>query len=130
MMASSTTMPMASVSASSVTLLMENPRKYITAKVATIDVGMARPGMIVARRFLRNRKMITITSPAAISSVSCASVIERRTKSDPSKATSSVTPAGSASWMRGSSAWMPSATSMRLDLDWRITPTATAAVPL
>ena len=62
MIASSTTMPMASVSASSVRLLMEKPRKYMTAKVATMDVGIASPGMIVARRFRRNTKMMSTTS--------------------------------------------------------------------
>src|SRR5439155_668980 len=39
MIASSTTMPMAIVSASSVKLLIEKPRKYMMANVATIDVG-------------------------------------------------------------------------------------------
>jgi len=38
-MASSTTMPMAMVSASSVKLLIEKPRKYMMANVATIDAG-------------------------------------------------------------------------------------------
>ena len=66
MIASSTTMPMASVSASRVKLLIEKPRKYMIAKVATMDVGIARPGMIVARRFRRKTKMITTTSPAAM----------------------------------------------------------------
>ena len=123
-------MPMASVSASNVTLLIEKPRKYMIAKVETIDAGIAIPGIMVARRFRRNRKMMTITSPAAISSVSWASVIERRTKVDASNATSSDTPGGSCRCTRGSSAWMASATCSRFDLDWRMTPTATARVPL
>ena len=32
------------------------------ANVATMDVGIARPGMIVARRFRRNTKMMITTS--------------------------------------------------------------------
>src|SRR2546427_5883701 len=47
MIASSTTMPMAIVSASSVKLLIENPRKYMMANVATIDAGIASPGITV-----------------------------------------------------------------------------------
>ena len=47
------------------------------AKVATMDVGIARPGMMVARRLRRKTKMITTTRPAARISVSSASWIER-----------------------------------------------------
>src|SRR2546422_5748798 len=61
MIASSTTMPMAIVSASSVKLLIEKPRKYMMANVATIDAGIASPGITVARRFRRNTKMINTT---------------------------------------------------------------------
>ncbi len=52
------------------------------ANVATMDVGIARPGMIVARRFRRKMKMMITTSAAAMSSVSSASRIERDTKID------------------------------------------------
>ena len=103
MIASSTTMPMARVSASSVKLLIENPRKYMIANVATMDVGIARPGMIVARRLRRNTKMMITTSSAAIPSVSSASWIERFTKIDSSNAVLMCTPGGSDCWMRGSS---------------------------
>jgi len=130
MIASSTTMPMARVSASRVKLLIEKPRKYMMANVATMDVGIASPGMIVARRFRRNTKMITTTSPAAISSVSSASWMERCTKMDWSNAVVILTPGGSEAWIRGSSARISLATSMMLDLDCRTTPMATAGVPL
>ena len=66
MIASSTTMPIARVSASRVKLLIEKPRKYMIAKVAMMDVGIARPGMIVARRLRRKMKMMTTTSAAAM----------------------------------------------------------------
>ena len=100
------------------------------AKVATMDVGIARPGMIVARRFRRKTKMITTTRPAAMSRVSSASWIERCTKIDWSNAVLMCTPGGSDAWIRGSSARIASATAMMFDLDCRTTPIATADVPL
>ena len=74
MIASSTTMPMARVSASRVKLLIENPMKYMIANVATMDVGIARPGMMVARRLRRKTKMMITTRIAAMSRVSSASL--------------------------------------------------------
>jgi hypothetical protein len=103
MIASSTTIPMASVRASSVKLLTENPMKYMMANVATMDVGMARPGMIVARRLRRNTKMMITTRIAAITRVSWASRIELLTKVDWSNAGVTVTPGGSEAWIFGSS---------------------------
>ena len=56
--------------------------KYMMANADTIDVGIARPGMIVARKLRRKRKMMTTTSRAAISKVSSASLMERFTNID------------------------------------------------
>ena len=95
MIASSTTMPIAIVSASRVKLLIENPRKYMIAKVDTMDAGIASPGMIVARTFRRNTKMINTTRIAAMSRVRRASLIECVTNTDPSNAICSFTPSGS-----------------------------------
>ena len=100
------------------------------AKVATMDVGIASPGMTVARRFLRKMKMMMTTSAAAMISVSWASRMERETKIDSSNATLSLTPGGSDSWILGSSSRMASATWMMFAFDWRMTPIATADVPL
>src|SRR6266516_5562992 len=108
MMASSTTMPMAIVSASSVKMLIEKPRKYMMAKVETIDAGIASPGITVARRFRRNTKMISTTRMAAIKSVRRASLIECVTNTDPSHAISSFTPGGSVCWMPGIASDPPS----------------------
>ncbi|MNE72748.1 hypothetical protein D3C80_1687150 [compost metagenome] len=47
-MASSTTKPVAMVSAISVRLLMEKSRKYMTAKVPTRESGTATLGIMVA----------------------------------------------------------------------------------
>ena len=130
MIASSTTMPIAMVSARSVKLLIENPRKYMIANVEMIDAGMARPGMIVARRFRKNTKMISTTRIAAISSVRRASAIECVTNTDPSYALCSFTPSGNVCWMAGSSSRMFRATSRRFAFDCRTTPMATDGDPL
>ena len=100
------------------------------ANAATMDVGIARPGMMVARRLRRNTKMITTTRPAAMISVSSASRIEVFTNSDWSNAGVSATPGGNDAWIFGSSWWIASATEMMFAFDWRTTPMATAAVPL
>ena len=94
-----------------------------------IDTGMASAGMIVARSVARNRKMMRMTSPAVISSVSRASAMERWTKIVPSNAMFSVTPAGNASRIAGSSRCTPAATSSTLAFDWRTTPMKTASLP-
>ncbi|MNE30347.1 hypothetical protein D3C80_1238570 [compost metagenome] len=54
-MASSTTRPVARISAISDRLLSEKPHRYMTAKVPTSDTGTARLGISEARRLPRNR---------------------------------------------------------------------------
>ena len=100
------------------------------ANVEMTDAGIARPGMIVARMFRRNTKMIKTTRIAAISNVRRASLIECVTNSDPSYATCSFTPTGSACWMLGSAPRMLRATSIKFALDCRTTPIATDGDPL
>ena len=68
-MASSTTKPTDSVSASSVMLLMEKPNAYIAAQVPISETGTASAGMIVAETERRNRKITRTTSAIAIASV-------------------------------------------------------------
>ena len=63
--ASSTTRPMASTMASSVSVLMEKPNSAITAKAPISEIGMVTIGMIVALSERRNRKMISTTSTIA-----------------------------------------------------------------
>ena len=53
--ASSTTKPTESVSASSVMLLIEKSKAYMTAKGPTNEIGTASPGMMVAVPERRNR---------------------------------------------------------------------------
>ena len=69
-MASSTTKPTDSVSASSVMLLIEKPNAYIAAQVPISDTGTASAGMMVAETFRKKRKITMITRQIAIASVS------------------------------------------------------------
>ena len=130
MIASSTTIPIAMVNASSVKLLIEKPRKYRIANTVMIDVGIASPGMIVARRLRRKTKMISTTRIAAMNSVRRASLIECVTNTDPSNAIRRFTPGGRVCWMAGSASRMRWATWMRFALDCRTTPMATEGIPL
>ena len=61
-MASSTTKPTESVSASSVMLLIEKSKAYIAAQVAISEIGTASAGMMVAVAERRNRKITRMTS--------------------------------------------------------------------
>src|SRR5260221_8899347 len=64
-MASSTTKPVAIVSAIRVRLLIEKSARYITPKVPTRDSGTATLGMMVAGILRRNRKITITTSTTA-----------------------------------------------------------------
>ena len=66
-MASSTTKPTDSVSASSVMLLIEKPNAYIAAQVPISETGTASAGMRVAETLRRNRKITIIDQAIAIS---------------------------------------------------------------
>ena len=63
--ASSTTRPMASTSASSVSVLMVKPASAISAKVPIRLTGIVTSGMIDARSVRRNTKMTSATSTIA-----------------------------------------------------------------
>ena len=67
--ASSTTMPIASTSPNSDSVLIENPNASSTANVPMIDTGTATSGMIDARHVCRNRITTSTTSAIASSSV-------------------------------------------------------------
>ena len=64
-MASSTTSPMASTSASKVSVLMEKPRRYISANAPISETGMVTSGIRVARTERKNRKMMNTTRTMA-----------------------------------------------------------------
>src|SRR6266853_3435503 len=93
-MASSTTNPTDSVSASNVILLMEKLSAYMIAQVPIRDTGTASAGMIVAGTERRNRKITRITSEIAIASVTSTSATELRIEIDRSASTSRSIAAG------------------------------------
>ncbi len=64
-MASSTTRPMASTSASRVSVLMLNPSASMIAQLPISDTGMVTSGISVARSERRNRKMMRMTRTTA-----------------------------------------------------------------
>jgi hypothetical protein len=74
--ASSTTNPIASISAIMEMLLRLNPNRYMATKVPTIDRGRARLGMTVADTFRRKRKMTMTTSPRVSPMVKFTSAID------------------------------------------------------
>ena len=78
-MASSTTMPMASTSPNSDSVLIEKPKPSRTAKVPTIEIGTATSGMIEARQVWRNSTTTITTSRIASNSVLTTSRMPSRT---------------------------------------------------
>src|SRR6266568_1513570 len=76
--ASSTTKPVAMVSAMSDRLFKLKPARYITPNVATSETGTATAGIRVARALRRNRNTTTITSAIAMTSVLSISKSEAR----------------------------------------------------
>ena len=77
--ASSTTMPMASTSPNSDSVLIEKPKPSRTANVPTIEIGTATSGMIEARQVWRNSTTTRTTSRIASNSVFTTSRIPSRT---------------------------------------------------
>ena len=82
----------------------------MTAKVATIEPGMARLGMMVADTFRRKRKITRTTRATVAISVNFTSCTDSRIMIERSARTSSVRAAGSCSASVGSSALTPSTT--------------------
>ena len=75
-MASSTTRPIASTIASSVSRLMLKPITSIRLQTPISDSGMVTTGMITERNEARNRKITTTTMPTASISVFSTSSID------------------------------------------------------
>src|SRR5690349_1946125 len=85
--ASSTTMPMASTSASSEMVLAEYPMSSSTANVPITDTGTAASGISVVLSLPRNRKTTIPTRMIAMTSVRTTSTIVAVTKTVLSKKT-------------------------------------------
>ena len=118
-MASSTTKPTDSVSASSVILLIEKPKAYIAAQVPISDTGTASAGMMVADTLRRNRKITMTTSEIAIANVSCTSCTAARIEIERSNSGSIWIDGGTCARMAGSLARTRSTTSTVLASGWR-----------
>ena len=127
--ASSTTKPVAMVSAISERLSSEKPQSAITAKVPTIESGSATAGISVARGLRRKSQMVITTSTTASARVNCTSRTEARIVSVRSDTIESCAPGGSARSSSGSCARMPSTVWTMLAPGWRCTSTRTAWRP-
>jgi hypothetical protein len=80
MIASSTTRPIASTSASKVSKLMEKPKAAIMVKVPMSDSGMATVGISTERSEPRKMNTTAVTMSSASKSVRITSLIELFTK--------------------------------------------------
>ena len=129
-MASSTTKPVAMVSAISDRLSRLKPSRYITPNVPTSDSGTDRLGMMVPGSVRRNTKITITTRTTASASSNSTSETEARMVTVRSLIALTSTAAGSPAMICGSSAWMRSTTWMMLAPGWRCTLRMIAGVVL
>ena len=129
-MASSTTSPIASTSASSVSKLIENPNNQSTAKVASRQMGTVTAGMMVARQLPKNRKMTRTTSAAASAKVTQTPLMALLMNSESSEPTEIVIPCGSEGLICSARSLAPSATAKVFAPDCRTMPMPSADSPL
>ena len=128
--ASSTTKPVAMVSAISDRLLMLKPARYMTPKLPSSDTGTATAGISAARTLRRNSTTTTTTRAIAISSARSTSVIEARMVLVRSIMTSRLMSPGIEARSWGSSSRTRSVVPMMLAPGWRLSTTNTAGRPL
>ena len=129
-MASSTTKPVAMVSAIRVRLLMLKPARYMTPKVPIRDNGTAMPGIVVAGTLRRKTKITSTTKATDRNSSMRTSRTEARMVTVRSVSGAMSTDVGSIACNLGNNCWMRSTTSITLAPGWRWMLTTTAAVPL
>ena len=120
-MASSTTKPVATMSAMSVRLLIEKPAKYMAAKVPTSDSGTATLGIMVADRLRKNKNITITTKPTDNSNSNSTSCTEARMVWVRSVRMVTLTAGGSVDCNAGNSCLMRSTTSMTFAPGWRWT---------
>ena len=128
-MASSTTRPIASTSASNVRVLMLKPASAISANVPTRLTGIVMMGMMDARIVRKNTKMTSATSTTASMIVRYTLATERSINTELSLATSTSRSAGKSALSLGKIRRTPSDSSSGFAVAWRITPTATTGRP-
>ena len=129
-MASSTTKPVATVSAIRLRLFRLKPSKYITPNVPSSDTMVATAGMMVARALRRNSPTTSTTKMMETTSVSSISRSDERMELVLSDATSSVMSCGSWARSSGSMARTPSTVAMMLASASRRISTMMAGSPL
>ncbi len=129
-MASSTTKPVATVSAIRLRLFRLKPIRYMAPKVPSSDTMVATAGTMVARALRRKALTTSTTSTIEISSVNSISCSEERIELVRSEATCKVTSCGSWACSSGSRAFTPSTVSMTLAPGWRVISTMMAGLPL
>src|SRR5260221_14479054 len=76
MIASSTTIPIASTKPNMVSVLIVNPKGIKKQKVPNIETGIASTGINVERQVCKNKKTTMATSPKVFSKVTTTSCIE------------------------------------------------------
>ncbi len=113
-MASSTTKPVAMVSAINERLFRLKPHRYMAAKVPISDTGTATAGISVARPERRNRNTTRITRPTDIASDCSTSASDARMVGERSCAICMSMAAGMVSRSSGSAARMRSTVSIIL----------------
>src|SRR3954452_3725056 len=112
--ASSTTKPVAMVSAINVRLLILKPARYMTPNVPTSDNGTATLGINVAATLRRNKKITMTTSATASMSSNCTSLTEARIVVVRSVSRTASTEPGSEALSCGNNFLIRSTTSMTL----------------
>src|SRR5262245_4328786 len=113
-MASSTTKPVAIVSAINDRLFRLNPKSDMAPKVPTRDSGTATAGMIVAATVRRKRKITITTSPTDSISSNWTSSTDPRMVTVRSVSTATCTEDGNDACSCGNSCLMRSTTAMTL----------------
>ena len=99
MIASSTTSPIASTSASRVSSLIENPKTDISASVPISESGMVTTGIRTARNDPRNRNTTRLTMPSAAARLRSTSWRDAFTPTDWSNMIEASIPGGSAAFI-------------------------------
>src|SRR5947208_8922578 len=129
-MASSTTKPVAIVSAINERLLRLKPKRYMAPKVAISDTGTATQGINVARQLRRKKNTTSTTRHTAMTSVRSTSRSDARIVLVRSMTTSTLIALGIDAQSCGSIAVMLSTVSMMLAFGWRLMMISTEGLPL
>ena len=128
--ASSTTKPTATTTASSETLLIENPDNHISAKVPARDSGTVTPAASVAGPRRRKTNTTAITSTIVITSVTSMSWTLARSVCVRSDSTEMSRAAGTQRFSSGSSAFTASTVSRTFASGCLVMISSTAGLPL